>query len=116
MPAPDHMRLMIWLSPSFPVGAFAYSHALEWAHESGDVVDAVSLGGWIADLLRRGAPRNDPLLLAAAYRAMASLAPLIADTALAAEKGSLDDLGGAAFRSDLGAILHETQYSRLFRS
>ena len=28
-----------WLSPSFPVGAFSYSHGLEWAIEDGTVGD-----------------------------------------------------------------------------
>ena len=28
----------------------------------------------------------------------------------------LADLGGCAFRSDIAAMRHETQYSRLFRS
>ncbi len=31
-------RLMIWLSPAYPVGAFAYSSGIEWAVEAGDVV------------------------------------------------------------------------------
>ena len=29
---------------------------------------------------------------------------------------TLDELGGCAFRSDLAAMRHETQYTRLFRS
>jgi urease accessory protein len=28
----------------------------------------------------------------------------------------LDELGGACFRSDIAAMRHETQYSRMFRS
>src|SRR3712207_8694605 len=39
----SHLPLLVWLSPSFPVGAFAYSHGLEWAHEAGDLTDAVTL-------------------------------------------------------------------------
>ncbi|MFL5054704.1 MAG: urease accessory protein UreF, partial [Microvirga sp.] len=39
----SHLALMVWLSPAFPVGAFAYSHGLEWAHEAGDLTDAASL-------------------------------------------------------------------------
>ena len=46
-----HLPLMVWLSPAFPVGAFAYSHGLEWAHEAGDVTDAASLEDWLGDLL-----------------------------------------------------------------
>ena len=30
------LRLLAWLSPAFPTGAYAYSHAIEWAVESGD--------------------------------------------------------------------------------
>jgi urease accessory protein len=63
---------MIWLSPAFPVGAFAYSHGLEWAQEAGDVTDLASLEGWLRDLLRHGAARSDAVLLAEAYRAAAS--------------------------------------------
>jgi urease accessory protein len=37
-------------------------------------------------------------------------------TASLAAASSLDDLGGAALMSDMAAMRHETQYSRLFRS
>ena len=63
------LPLLIWLSPTFPVGAFAYSHGLEWAVEAGDVVDAPSLQDWLIDLVAFGAPRSDAILFAAAYRA-----------------------------------------------
>lgn len=221
-----HLPLMVWLSPAFPVGAFAYSHGLEWVHEAGDVTDAPSLEGWIADLLHFGAPRNDAILFTATYRAagegdgpalasvaelalalasseerrletatqgdaflaaiarawpcaaverlkaswaepvaypvavavaavghglplddsleafllgfvsnlvsaavrlgivgqtdgqrvIAALIPGVRELAAFAVDASLDDLGGCAFRSDLAALRHETQYTRLFRS
>src|SRR5271154_707431 len=63
------LPLLIWLSPAFPVGAYAYSHGLEWAVEAGDIVDAASLQGWLVDLLEFGAPRSDAILFAAAFRA-----------------------------------------------
>lgn len=63
------LPLLVWLSPAFPVGAFAYSHGLEWAHEAGDVVDAASLESWLADLLEHGGARNDAILLVEAWRA-----------------------------------------------
>jgi urease accessory protein len=66
------LPLLLWLSPSFPVGSFAYSHGLEWAVESGDVADAASLGAWLGDLLAFGAPRNDAILFALAFRAAAT--------------------------------------------
>lgn len=62
-------RLMSWLTPSFPVGAFSYSHGLEWAVEVGDISDLDSLTGWLSDLLTQGSGRNDAILLAAAWRA-----------------------------------------------
>jgi urease accessory protein len=220
------LPLLVWLSPSFPVGAFAYSHGLEWAHEAGDVTDAESLGVWLVDLLEHGAARNDAILLAAAYRAagegddaalrevaelavalstsaerrletstqgdafalavakawpcepvarlrllvdgpiaypvalgvaaaghglelpdvlaaallgfvqnlvsaairlgvvgqtdsqrvIAVLMPTVQALACEAQTLTLDDCGGAAFRSDLASLHHETQYTRLFRS
>ena len=66
------LPLMLWLSPAFPVGSFAYSHGLEWAVEAGDIFDAGSLGGWLVDLLTFGAPRADAILFAAAFRAAES--------------------------------------------
>jgi urease accessory protein len=61
---------MLWLSPAFPVGSFAYSQGLEWVVESGDIQDARSLGGWLVDLLTFGAPRADALLFADCFRAV----------------------------------------------
>ena len=60
---PALLPLMLWLSPAFPVGAFAYSHGLEWAMEAGDIVDARSLQGWLVDLLdlRRAARGRHPV-------------------------------------------------------
>ncbi len=70
----DHAlyRLMAWLSPSYPVGAFSYSHGLERAIEQGDVATAESLCGWINDVLRCGSGRTDAILFAHAWRAAAS--------------------------------------------
>jgi len=64
------LPLMLWLSPTFPVGSFAYSHGLEWAVEAGDIFDARSLGGWLVDLMTFGAPRADAILFAAVFRAV----------------------------------------------
>jgi urease accessory protein len=47
---------------------------------------------------------------------IAGLEETIADAADCAARSSLDDLGGCAFLSDIAAMRHETQYSRLFRS
>ena len=63
--------LQIWLSPSFPVGAYAYSHGLERAVEAGYVTDRATLHDWIGDLFTHGSIRNDLILVAAAWRAVA---------------------------------------------
>jgi urease accessory protein len=218
------LPLMLWLSPAFPVGSFAYSHGLEWAVEAGDIFDARSLGGWLVDLLTFGAARADAILFAAAFCAaeagdwpalfetndlavalavsaerrlettaqgaafvaavrvawdceplralaardrvaypvavaaaaagqdlpletslqafvlaflanltsaavrlgpigqtagqkiLAALLPRVRALAREAARSTLADLGSAAFRSDIAAMRHETQYSRLFRS
>lgn len=220
------LPLMIWLSPAFPVGGFAYSHGLEWAYEAGDIHDAPSLEAWLRTLVRHGAFRNDAILFGQAFEATAAcdnaalamitelalalansterrletvtqgnafvaaaqaswpcaalarlkvqvdgdipypvavavaaaghgiakadalpafllaflanlvsaavrlgvigqtdgqritatLLPEIVTLARETQEASLDDLGGCAFRSDMAALLHETQYSRLFRS
>ena len=45
-----------------------------------------------------------------------ALESVIAATAERATNASLDDVGGATFRADIAGALHETQYTRLFRS
>jgi urease accessory protein len=224
---PDHGRalLQIWLSPSFPVGGFAYSHGLEKAVELGWIKDRATLEAWLADLLDLGSLHNDLILLATAWHAsrdgdstgvieiselamalqpsserrleasqqgrsflqhvaaawpvqrsetlntddrqvayavavgytaarhdigleatltafatsfvsaltsaairlsvigqtdgqriLAALLPRIHEAANAAAASTLADLGGAAWRSDIAAMQHETQTTRLFRS
>ncbi|HWA42059.1 MAG TPA: urease accessory UreF family protein [Hypericibacter adhaerens] len=65
-------RLLAWLSPSYPVGAFSYSHGLEWAIEAHDLRAPEPVLDWIGDLLRFGAGRSDAILFAHAFRAVAA--------------------------------------------
>jgi urease accessory protein len=65
-------RLMTWLSPAFPVGAFSYSSGIEWAVEAGDLTDAGALRDWLTAMLAHGAGFCDGIFLAHAYRAAAS--------------------------------------------
>jgi len=67
--AAGSLPLLLWLSPAFPVGSYAYSHGLEWAVEAGDVRDAKTLAAWLEDLLSHGAPRSDAVLFCRAHRA-----------------------------------------------
>lgn len=69
-------RLMSWLSPSFPVGAFSYSHGIEQAVEAGLIRDEAGLKGWItAGLAHEFGPVNGSMLRAA-YEAR-DLAPVL---------------------------------------
>src|SRR5256885_2010008 len=62
-------RLMTWLSPAFPVGAFSYSSGIEWAVEAADITDAASLRDWLAAMLGDGPGFCDAVFLAQAHRA-----------------------------------------------
>jgi urease accessory protein len=64
------VRLMTWLSPAFPVGAFSYSHGLEWAVEAGDVTDREALVDWIDALLSMGGLAADSVFFARTHDAM----------------------------------------------
>ena len=218
------LKLQSWLTPSFPVGAFSYSHGLEWAVETGLVRDGAGLRQWVDDVLTVGSGRSDAILLAASHSAyddperlaligelalalapsrerlletqqqgtsfrdvmlqawptqndgtarqsplgaiaypialgmaagthgialadalpaflnafasnlvsaairlsvigqteaqaiIASLLPTVQSVAMEAQHATLDDLGNGALGVDFASMLHETQYSRLFRS
>jgi urease accessory protein len=62
-------RLMTWLSPAFPVGAFSYSSGIEWVVEAGDIVDVTTLQDWLSAMLTDGPGFCDGVFLAHAHRA-----------------------------------------------
>jgi urease accessory protein len=62
-------ELLIWLSPSFPVGSFAYSPGLEAAVDQEWVHDRATLLDWITALVRHGAIKNDLILISLIKRA-----------------------------------------------
>jgi urease accessory protein len=62
-------RLLAWLSPAYPVGAFSYSHGLEMAVEEGAVRHRDDLVDYITTALQHGAGAVDGGLLALAWRA-----------------------------------------------
>jgi urease accessory protein len=64
-------RLMAWLSPAFPVGAFSYSSGLEWAVEAGDITDAATLQRWLRTMIAQGNGFCDGVFFVQAYRAVA---------------------------------------------
>lgn len=63
-------RLMTWLSPNFPVGAFAFSHGLESAVDAGDVDDVDSLTRWVGGIVSFGAGRIDAALFRSAFESI----------------------------------------------
>ena len=65
-------RLMAWLSPAYPVGAFSYSSGIEWAVEAGDITDAITLQRWLTATIGHGGGFCDAAIFVHAYRATAS--------------------------------------------
>jgi len=98
-------RLMAWLSPAYPVGAFSYSSGLEWAIEAGDITNTKALRGWLVTMLNDGAGFCDAVLFSHAHRA----AEIDDDIALA-EVAEL----GAALASSRERFLETTAQGRAF--
>ena len=98
-------RLLAWLSPGFPTGAFSYSHGIEAAAEAGAVHDRASLEAWIAAIVRDGSGRIDGDILVAAYRA-----------AQAGDRAALDRAHdrGVAYRATAELALEATQQGAAF--
>ncbi len=104
-------RLVSWLSPGFPVGAYAYSHGLEFAVEDSRVSDEDSLSQWVDAVITHGAGRNDAIFFCAAWRAVDEDEPaaLIEVTTLAdlhrgtAEMALESSAQGTAFVEAVGA-------------
>ncbi len=64
------IRLMAWLSPGFPVGAYAYSQGIEQAVESGLIADAEALADWVGAAIAHGPGRLDADLFRMAWQAV----------------------------------------------
>lgn len=105
------LRLQAWLSPGFPVGAFAYSHGIETAVETNKIYDPDSLLFWIKSVLEFGTGRADAIIFCAAWRATNSqnMSALFDVAARAAALRSTAELGqesaaqGRAFSQTIAA-------------
>jgi urease accessory protein len=62
------LRLLSWMSPTFPSGAYSYSHGLEWAVEAGYVIDCASLVDWLDADLRFGSARNEAIFFSQSHQ------------------------------------------------
>jgi urease accessory protein len=111
LPRPDLTRgalyrLMTWMSPAYPVGAFSYSSGIEWAVEAGDIGSAETLRAWLATMIRQGSVFCDAALFAHAHRAavagddetLAAVAELAAALAGSKERFLETTAQGQAFR------------------
>lgn len=101
--ATDHLRLVQWLAPAFPIGAFAYSQGLETAITAGHVHDAATLQDWITAILTHGSARTDAILLAHA-RTGADLTDLALALSASAERHTEMMEQGRAFARIIAAI------------
>lgn len=99
----DLYRLLAWFSPSYPIGAFSYSHGIEYAVESGRIKTAAHLADWIGHILRHGAGWVDAVLLKEAHAA-------------AGKPEKLDELCdlGAAWRGTTEMALESNQQGGSF--
>jgi urease accessory protein len=97
--------LLAWTSPSYPVGAFSYSHGLEAAVEDGSVSNAATLADYIEAIVARGGGWVDAVLFAYAWRA-------------AGDATALDEIAelAAAFRGSAETALESRQMGKSFLS
>lgn len=130
MPTDKHiLTLAQMFSPAFPVGAFAYSHGLEWAIDCGDVTDTTTTKHWIESVLQHGSGRNDCIFLGAAFRAdtpeeVAELDALCRAFAPSRERLSETELQGTAFcdateavwQAELGSLCYPVAVGRAARA
>jgi urease accessory protein len=98
-------RLLAWLSPGFPVGAFSYSHGLEAAAAAGMVHDRATLQSWIAAIVAQGNGRIDADILCDAYRAAKAGDPAALTAA---------NQRGCAFRATAELALEASQQGEAF--
>ena len=107
------LRLVTWLSPAFPIGAFAYSGGLEQAVRDGHVANADDLSAWLSTVIGHGSLWNEAVLFAEAYRsfddpvALDEVMELAEALAGSAERHRETMLLGEAFLQGAQAWPHE---------
>jgi urease accessory protein len=58
------LLLLNWMSPTFPIGSFAYSHGLEQAIANGQLKTAGDIEDWISSLVQHGSGWSDAVFFA----------------------------------------------------
>ena len=92
------------------VGALAADHGI-----GEEAVTSAYLQAVATNLISAGV-RLVPLGQSAGLRVLAALEETIRAVAEATRGAALEEIGSACFRSDIAAMRHETQHTRLFRS
>ncbi|WP_424973260.1 urease accessory protein UreF [Dinoroseobacter sp. S76] len=105
----SRLSLAQWLSPGFPVSAYAYSHGLEQAIAAEQIRDAASLTTWLEGLLSMGSCQTDGVLVAraAAGDPPEPLAEVAEALATSAERWTETRDQGAAFIQTTNALCAE---------
>ena len=111
----------VWGAPLLAAldGAVPYPVAVGALARAHGVAEDAAAEGFLhaaAANMVSAAVRLVPLGQTAGLRVLALLEPAIAAVASETRAATLDDLGGACFRSDIASMRHETQYTRLFRT
>lgn len=99
-------RTLSWTSPSWPIGSFAFSSGLEWAHEAGWLNDAPAVELWLRECLLAGSLYNEAVAFAQGWNSaqgedeppLADLAELVMASQGSAERTLETCAQGAAFR------------------
>ncbi|MEO0635253.1 MAG: urease accessory UreF family protein [Pseudomonadota bacterium] len=107
------VRIMAWLSPAFPTGAFAYSGGLEAAAQSGLVANEEQLFLWLETQLEQGGLQLDAKLLSLAHQSkggerLASVQALASALAASAPRWQESVGQGRAF---LAGIAERAEFS-----
>jgi urease accessory protein len=98
-------QLLAWNSPSYPTGAFSYSHGLEWAVEEGTVKNVGQLVEFVEAVLARGGGWIDAVLFVHTWRAARVDDPSLLD--------EISELA-AAFRGTAETALESHQQGAAF--
>lgn len=107
---PPALRELTDLPYPVAVGALTGAHAI-----AEDSATLALLQAFAGNLIS-AAVRLVPLGQNAGLAVLAALEPTLLAVAAETRAATLQDIGGAAFRADIAAMRHETQYTRLFRS
>jgi urease accessory protein len=108
-------RLLAWSSPSYPTGAFSYSHGLEWAVEEGSVKNAAGLIDYVAAVLERGSGWVDAVLFVHAWRTARGLPPAgaIVELEMHGDRAALNGIAALAEIAELAAAFRASAETAL---